>query len=156
MRVSVYLHTNIVQILRAFGDLSEVINKILDAADAGAFDIMDKPPCGNREKASRYNVNITNETYLSLLNEYGPTSPRISLRKLLYWFVDNEIYEELGWTQTNAYVDKNIQFALNHIERSISELERVTQRINLPDEYKKLEAIAKLNLLKIQEYIQNV
>jgi predicted DNA-binding protein (UPF0278 family) len=85
--------------------LSDVINKILDAGDQGAFDVMDKPSCESREGASRYNVNITNATYLSLLNEYSVNSPRISLRRLIYWFVENEMYIELDWPMSNEYVD---------------------------------------------------
>ena len=105
MNVSIYLHKPIVNLLRCFGDLSDVINKILDAGDQGLFDIMDKPSCESREGASRYNVNITNATYLSLLNEYSVNSPRISLRRLIYWFVENEMYIELDWPMNNEYVD---------------------------------------------------
>lgn len=105
MNVSIYLHKPIVNLLRCFGDLSDVINKILDAGDQGMFDIMDKPSCESREGASRYTVNITNTTYLSLLNEYSVNSPRISLRRLIYWFVENEMYIELDWSMSNEYVD---------------------------------------------------
>jgi hypothetical protein len=29
------------------------------------------------------------------------------LRRLLYWFVDNEVYSELGWELVNTPIDEN-------------------------------------------------
>ena len=34
-------------------------------------------------------------------------SPRVSIRRILYWFVDFEIYNELGWKAVNAFEDSS-------------------------------------------------
>lgn len=126
MKQSIYLHQEIVNTLRCFGELSEVINKILEEAANGEFDVMFKPACPSRIGAGRYDIDITEPNYLELLNAYSPFSSKISLRRLIYWFVENEIYEELGWEATNNYVnrkrqlfDKKVQTALNELDRSL-------------------------------------
>ena len=58
MKQSIYLHREIVDTLRCFGELDEVINKILEEASVGKFDVMDKPPCPDRSGAGRYDVDI--------------------------------------------------------------------------------------------------
>ena len=105
MKLSQYLHNDIVDVLKTFGDLNDVVNKILDAADEGYIEVEDKPPCRDRDGCDRYNIDIHNENYLELLRIHGVKSKQISLRRLLYWFVENEIYEELGWT-TRPYITK--------------------------------------------------
>ena len=107
MKQSVYLHNYVTDVLLTFGDLNDVINKILDASDEGHFDITDKPSCESREGASRYNVNITNQTFIQMIKMYGEKNKSLSLRRLLYWFVDNEIYNDLGWEPIRDYIDKD-------------------------------------------------
>lgn len=107
MVLSVYLHKDRADVLKTFGTLDEVVNRILDACDEGAFDIEGKPECEPRDGAARYNIKITNESYINMLQSFGVKSKRISLRRLLYWFVDNEVYDELGWETVNEYVDSS-------------------------------------------------
>ena len=94
MKVTIHLHKEIADALMCFGSLSDVVNKILSCDE---IDIMDKPPCPPKDNCKKYVLNITNQTYIDLYDEYGASSPRISLRRLLYWFVDNEMYTELAW-----------------------------------------------------------
>ena len=89
MILSVYLHKDRADVLRTFGSLDEVVDRILSACDEGEFDIENKPECEPREGASRYNIKITNESYIDMLKNFGVKCKRISLRRLLYWFVDN-------------------------------------------------------------------
>ena len=56
---SIYLHKYIVDTLSLFGDLSVVINRILQEGADGKIDILDRPPCMNRDGAGRYNITIT-------------------------------------------------------------------------------------------------
>ena len=102
MLMSVYLHDEIASVLKCYGNLSDVVNKVLDAASAGAFDFEDKPEAPNRSGARRYDIDITNEDYIELHRMYR-NSPKISLRRLLYWFVENEMYEILEWQVVNPY-----------------------------------------------------
>ena len=106
MRMSLYLHDEIYAILRCYGPLNEVINRILDAGTAGAFDIMDKPRVPDRSGARRFDVDVDNEEYLSLLRKHGYNSTRTSLRRLVYWFIENEMYEILDWEVVDLYKDR--------------------------------------------------
>lgn len=95
--INVYLHDEIVNILQHFGTLDDVANKIVDLAIAGIFDMetLDKcPPSGN---AKKYAINIINSEYLEYREMRGARSSKLSLRRLLYYFVDNELYADLGW-----------------------------------------------------------
>lgn len=123
MKLSIYLHKDRVDILRTFGDnLSDVINKILDESDNGAFDIEDKPECESRAGACRYDIRITNENYVNMLKSFGVKSKRISLRRLVYWFVDNEIYNDIGWEATNTYLDTDSIRFNKKLDNIISDL----------------------------------
>lgn len=107
MQISVYLHDEVYSVLKCFGTLDKVVNDILDAVSAGEIELMDKPAAPTRSGAGRYNVNVSNEDYISLIRQMGAKSTRISLRRLLYWFVEEEVYELLGWEMTEDYVDVN-------------------------------------------------
>lgn len=106
MTLSVYLSHDVHQILLCYGSLDDVVNKILDAGTQGLIDIMEKPSAPEKRGGTYYKVNIKNQDYISLIETYSSKSSIISLRRLLYWFVDNEIYEELGWEITQDYQDK--------------------------------------------------
>ena len=129
MILSQYLHSDIVNVLLTFGDLDDVVNRILDASDEGYFDIANKPQCRNREGCSRYDIRITNENYLRMLKTMGVKNKSISLRRLIYWFVDNEVYNEIGWEPVRDYLDKNdkrINKVIDEILQKIDKLEVLT------------------------------
>ena len=121
---SIYLHKEIANTLRCFGPLDEVVNRVLAAGAQGHFDVMDRPPCPGRETALRYNIDITEPTYLAILQQYGPHSPRVSIRRLLYWFVEQQVYEELGWTITRRYTDEHREMAIRKTTQAIDAMER--------------------------------
>lgn len=124
MKISLYLHRDRADVLETFGEMSDVINRILDEADKGLIDIEDKPACESRDGACRFDVNINNENYLQLLQIYGVKSKRISLRRLVYWFVDNEIYNDLGWEPVNEYVDYYSRRINKYVDDILGELHR--------------------------------
>lgn len=105
MKISIYLHKEIHDLLCCYGNLSNVVDDILDAGRCGHFDLENCPACQSREGASRYEVNVSNAYYLDLLSTYPANSPRVSLRRIIYFFVDNELYNELGWTPIRKYID---------------------------------------------------
>lgn len=106
MLVSVYLSEEVYNVLTMFGELGEVVNKIVDAGMSGKFDIMDKPNYGSRQGNNRFAINIKNEDYINLSRQFAVNSSRISLRRLLQWFVYDEIYNELGWEPIKVYSSK--------------------------------------------------
>lgn len=145
MKMSVYLHDEIRAILCCYGTLDEVINRILDAGSAGEFDVMNKPQIPVREGASRYEVDIVNEEYLELFRVYPQNSTKISLRRLLYWFVENEMYEMLGWEPVKNYVDRNDVKVARIVKRLRQDLEKLLLVIDSRN-YEKVENI--LNIIK--------
>ena len=67
---SVYLHKYVVDTLCLFGDLSEVVNRILQEGADGNIELIDRPPCKNREGAGRYNITINQSDYIDMLQSY--------------------------------------------------------------------------------------
>ena len=125
MILSLYLHNDVTDVLKMYGNLNDVINKILDESSAGSFDVQNKPPCRNRDGASRYNVDVKNEDYLSMLESFGIKSKQISLRRLIYWFVENEIYYDLGWEPVRDYIDKNDECINRYVVRIKNEMQKL-------------------------------
>ena len=125
MKLSLYLHSYITDVLLTYGTLDETINKILDAADEGYFEIENKPSCENRDGANRYNVTVKNDTYLSMLKIYGVKSKAISLRRLVYWFVENEIYNEVGWEPINDYTNRDNAKWNKQLDKVLNELDKL-------------------------------
>ena len=158
MKVSIYLHKEIYNTLKMFGDLNDVINKVLEAGAQGNFDVTDKPNSIDRIGAKRFNVTITEPDYLGLLEIYPINSSKISLRRLLYWFVENEIYNELGWEPVDNYVDdikEQITKKINNISSDVIKL-KTKIRLKLDEEYcEKCDTILEL-LNSLEDQINEV
>lgn len=153
MIFSVYLHSPIAETLKCYGDLSEVTNKILEYAEQGSFDIVDMPKCPDRNGASRYDINVTSEYYISLVESFPPNSPRISLRRLLYWFVEQEMYNALEWVPTFPYISKEKSNILKKIGGIESDLHKLLLKLNEEEHQYCRNVILKLN--ELEEVIQN-
>lgn len=155
MILSVYLHKYVVDTLRMFGELSYVVNKILQAGADGKIDLLDKPACVNRNGAGRYDIEINQTDYLELLQCYSINSPKISIRRILYWFVDFSIYEELGWKPTEKYCDKDLQSLCKCIDKARSAIGRIAvKRINDEATLRRVINIDNL-LVELKEYLKN-
>ena len=100
-------------ILQCYGSITDVTNRILECGAEGLFDIMDKPTPPPKENGHQVIIDVTEPTYLELVDMYSIRSSRISLRRLLYWFVDNEMYIELGWEATKTYKKSETEQAIN-------------------------------------------
>ena len=104
MRITVNRST--VQILKAFGDLNEVADKILDYCEETDNPFEDMPPIQLNEP-TKISVEVTNTTFLQLVNLYGARSNKVSLARVLEWFVTNEEYINLGWSLSSPPVLKS-------------------------------------------------
>lgn len=157
MKISIYLHQYITDILAQYGTLDEVINRILQEASKGNITVEDKPPCINRSGASRYDVDINNKEYLELISMYPPNSPHISLRRLIYWFVDNEIMHDLGWQATREYVSKSAIKRVKRYDAAIQELTKLQMCLmNSHNEHLIYEMEQIVNrLTKLKEEVKN-
>lgn len=123
MIVNIYLHQDIAHTLMCFGnDMSEVVNKILEAGEDGLIELTDHDPCPDKTNCLHYRVNIFNENYLLLYEQFGHSSNKISLRRLLYWFVENEIYDELGWKPIKQYINSKQELFVKKVKSAIHEL----------------------------------
>lgn len=120
MVVTVRLHEDYYNMLRAFGELNDVVNTILNHCSAGDISCMDKPQAPSLVGTARYEIDITNEDYVKLLKTYGQRSQRISLRRLLYWFVDMEVYNELSFVVNKRSLE-DIRMASNDRTRKLLE-----------------------------------
>lgn len=143
--MSVYLHEEIASVLKCYGgDLSETVNRVLDAASEGHFSVMDKPVIPCRDGAGRYTIDVKNEEYLELVSMYPPNSVKVSLRRLLYWFVENEMYDFLGWEVVSEYRDRaTIQYErlVKRIRQTAEKLEKYTPTNKKDDLYEILRII---------------
>lgn len=106
MTLSVYLAHDVKAILSCYGSLDSVVDKILVAGANGLIDIMEKPSAPEKKGGTYYQINIREPNYIALVETYGTKSSRISLRRLLYWFVENEVYLELGWELCEEFIDQ--------------------------------------------------
>lgn len=150
---SIYLHKEIVNTLRSFGNLDTVVNQILAYGAEGYFEITDKPPAPPRDYASRYNVQITDESYLQLLEIYPVNSPKISIRRLLYWFIENEVYDELGW-KINSYCNEQDNNVINNIKNVIRSIMELTSQ--LEEKYKPYTNKAIKELKSLEEQLNGL
>ena len=151
MKFSIYLHKPIADTLKCYGDLSEITNKILSLGEQGLIILTDKPNVPDRQGATRYDIEVTNESYLSLVKSYPINSCRVSLRRLLYWFVENELYNEFGWKIVNSYVDTDKLKQVKKVDKCLELIERLHN--TCPYEDLCNEIVEKLNTLK--EVIKN-
>lgn len=122
MKFSIYLSHDVINVLQCYGKLDDVVNKVLQSCEEGLFDIMDKPKPPPKQGGRQVVINVIEPNYLELVRMYGPKSSRISLRRLLYWFVENEIYVELGWEEVEQYKNSTTEKAISMLSNIKLEL----------------------------------
>lgn len=155
MTQSIYLHRYVVDTLSLFGELSDVINRILQEGADGKIQLVNRPPCTNRKGAGRYNVNITQQDYLELLEYYPVNSSKVSIRRLLYWFVDFEIYEQLEWKPTRKYENKILQKQLKYVDNARTFVTRIFLLNKNDKEAIQMISTIDDSLVKLKEYLNN-
>lgn len=124
---TIYLHNYIVDILQCFGDLDIVVNKILEAGEQGVFDLESCPKAPDRNHCKQYDIDITNESYLQLLAMRGNSSSTLSLRRIIYYFVDNEMYTQLDWQQTTIFIPQSHILFKKQLSRLLTCYNRLLQ-----------------------------
>jgi hypothetical protein len=148
MTISLYLHEEYINILRCFGNIDEAIDRLLEECEIGNIELMDHDAAPSREGAMRINVNVTNEYYLDLYYKFGSNSKRISLRRLIYWFIDNAVYDSLQWNTTSEYVNSKKEKYRRKINDACSILTKVKK--DLPTKDRELLEIALSYIEKIK------
>ena len=108
-------------ILTVFGSIEDVIYKALELCENGEIDLENLPQTANfvNTETKTISVIITNSYYENLRNIYGATSPKVSLRKLLCYIVENEVYFDYHWEVVQVY-DKETRNKINSYKYDIT------------------------------------
>ena len=135
-KYSLYLHEEIIETLKCFGELNEVINRLFeDTINNGMLyesTFENAPP---REGARRIDAWIKTDIVSQL--------SRVRVRTAIYWFVENEVYSELGWKMKNGYgLDRKLRIE-KQFNRAIAELTKLNRMTNLYDE--QIKAIERIH-----------
>lgn len=147
---NVYIHPSAVDILYCFGDINTVVNKIIDELYARNVDIESccKEPAPNQSGCRHYQIVINNADYNALRAAYPAKSYKVSLRRIINWFVVNEMYFEWGWEPIREYTSNEIDTVNKRINDVISRLNSLKLVIRDRHHDDIDEMIRKLSLLK--------
>ena len=97
IKVNIAIDNNYYNILRLFGTMDEVVDKALKLVEQGEIDFDRCPQIPTTKNYRHIVVSITNPYYEELRALHGATSSKISINRLLYYIVDNELYYTYGW-----------------------------------------------------------
>lgn len=97
MRVSVRVHDEYYKYMTQFGQFAETIDRLLTEINSRQIDFeqFDKVPPVNGTR--NIMVEINNSFYIALVEQYGVHNYKISIRRMIYWFVDYDMGNEWGW-----------------------------------------------------------
>ena len=142
MRVSVYIHQSILDELSCYGELDDVVDRILTLGENGVIDLENKPPCRPRTDAKRVTIDIQNAYYITLVRSYPRNSSLVSLRRLLYWFVENDMCSLLSTvTVTDEELYTNLYGQLLDIVEQLTVLQQSIANAYSRRKYDKLERL---------------
>lgn len=142
--LDIRLHKEYVDVLTQFGTLSYTTNCILNACEIGVIDLFDKPVAPPKDGTQKHIITIDNLWYEQLLDDFGPKNLHISLRRLLYWFVDNEIYNDIG-------------LQIDATKRTVLDTRFAREKATCIQQLKKLQSLSTRNSRrKLQEIIQSL
>lgn len=140
IKVNVTISEEYYKILRLFGTMDEVVQKALVLAERGEIDFEDCPYVQQYGRLKHVVVTVDNPYYETLRSLYGATSTKISINRLLYYIVDNELYEVYEWKQVNKYNEENeakIAGCKSTILHNINKLTKMLISIEQQDKLKK-------------------
>lgn len=124
-KIDVRLHKEYYDVLTQFGTLNEVVDKVINEIEAGTINIDELPRCPDLSGTHKYIVTIDNPFYDDLVQIYGSHSNKISMRRILYYVVDNELYLQFRWKQMRLHIeqskqDKRIDNILYELSKAIN------------------------------------
>ena len=145
MRKRLVLPIETINILKQFGDIDTVVNKILDLAEQEELPIYDiNCDAISNYQCNKITVNITNTWFIELLTNTN-VHPKPSIAKFLQYFVENELFDnyeltaitELATTEITAIrqAQNYLSIAANHwkchdeIILIINELNSIAKRL---------------------------
>lgn len=108
MEVKVSLPKDVLEVMKQFGTPSEVADRILVAGEEWYFDMENCPAYESNCRNVRVSLTITNQYYEELVLMRGEHSNKVSLRRIISYFIYNELYNELGWEPINSTSESNL------------------------------------------------
>lgn len=122
-KYSVYLHQDVIDVLECFGRIGDVLTKMMKALVQ--TDLLNGETLGTappREDARRIEFFVDDDTVLQLTG--------LPLRQIIYWFVENEVYDQLGWEPIRQYREREKARIINGFNRVLSELSKLNALVN--------------------------
>lgn len=147
---NLYIHPSAADVLYCFGEIGDVVNRIIDELYARNVDIESccREPAPDQSGCRHYKVDIKNADYEALRAAYPAKSSKVSLRRLVNWFVVNEMYFEWGWEPTREYTSNEVQISNRRINDIISRLNSLKLLLNIRHHDTIDDMIRKLSLFK--------
>lgn len=140
--VNVRLPKQYIDILQMYGSLDDVTDKALDMVYTDALPpINEMPAVSNLPNACKRVIRVTNEEYDDNCKLLGPKHHANSIKRLLTYIVDNEIY--LNWPMRKTASDTYCRQLLECVGR----LDKLSQIAPLQDRKKINEALTILETL---------
>ena len=129
MEVKVSLPVDVLEIMKQFGTPSEVTDRILAAGEEWYFDMENCPAYETSCRNVRIPITVTNQYYEELVFTRGEHSNKVSLRRIISYFIYNELYNELGWEPVDSTSETNemcseIKKLINRVAMLRSRLKR--------------------------------
>ena len=140
--VNVRLPKQYIDILQMYGSLDDVTDKALDMVYADLLPpINEMPAVSTLPNACKRVIRVTNEEYDDNCKLLGPKHHTNSIKRLLTYIVDNEIY--LNWPMRKTASDTYCKQLLECVGR----LDKLSQIAPLQDRKKIHEALTILETL---------
>ena len=124
--ISIYLHEGIIDTFRAFG---EPKSKMVEALSLMADGVIDIPIGGDTIELEKLPRDGAKRIELDVPDDIINNLPKYKIRQLLYWFVDNEMYDELGW----KVQEHPRRYCISRINKAIKALELVIKSVDYDD-----------------------
>lgn len=146
MKQRITLPTETIKILEQYGDIHTVVDNILDLVQTGAIPTDNLPQaCASDTTVKKITVHITNDWYI----ESYLANNKICLKRLLQYFVDNELFNEFDWKPVNtSHKQDKVLLDLIHamtylLDASTRTVEHRTKILDIAFEIKNLHEVIK-------------
>lgn len=144
-QIQVYLHKEYIDYLQHFGNLDDVVQMALQKVTADDFTDMDEAP--PRDDTLKRTLWINCPWYETLLEETCHQRT-YSLRKLLYWLVDNEKPVEWGWSVRPCYSYSTLVDYINHCRKATQYMTHIASRAHGAEAQEALRLIDEIDTFK--------
>ena len=120
-RISVYLHKETIAVLKCFGELNHVVNKLLsECLNTGKVFETIIPSAPDRRDARRIILYIDDNIFDEL------NASKLKIRSVIYWFIENEVYNEFEWVVIHEYGEELREREHKLVLKILSDLNRLS------------------------------